>query len=175
MGNTPCKSKQPFYLAFLSERDGLKKWRGFFLRRRIALCSLKRMPVLTEYHVIDFQQIHWLRGKIPLICCREQKPAFFQSVALTLWFCCLCERSAIILVEMFSDMCCLEDNASPPELSDKHSGSIRDGWLREEEMLKKWVIFTFCVFLFVGQVTGIYIAVEETLLGFVLSSKLLSR
>ena len=42
-------------------------------------------------------------------------------------------------------------------------------------MLKKWVIFTFCAFLFVVQVTGIYIAVEETLLGFVLSSKLLSR
>ena len=35
-----------------------------------------------------------------------------QSVALTLWFCCLYERSTIILVEMFSDMCCLEDNAS---------------------------------------------------------------
>ena len=110
-----------------------------------------------------------------MICCREQNAAFFQSIALTLWFCCLCERSAIILVEMFSDMCCLEDNASPPELSDKHSGSIRDGWLREEDMLKTWVIFTFCVFLFVVQVTGIYIAVQETLLGFVLSSKLLSR
>ena len=35
-----------------------------------------------------------------------------QSVALTLWFCCLYERSTIILAEMFSDMCCLEDNAS---------------------------------------------------------------
>ena len=54
------------------------KWPGFFLRRRIALCSLKRMPVLAEYHVIDFQQIHWLRGKIPLIYCREQKAAFFS-------------------------------------------------------------------------------------------------
>ena len=46
------------------------KWPGFFLRRRLALFSLKRMPVLAEYH--DFRQIHWLRGKIPLTC-REQK------------------------------------------------------------------------------------------------------
>ena len=60
------------------------------------LCSLKRMPVLAEYHIIDFWQIHWLRGKISLTCC--------QSVALTLWFCCLYEKSIIILVEMFSDM-----------------------------------------------------------------------
>ena len=41
------------------------KWPGFFLRHRIALCSLKHMPVLAEYHVTDFRQIHWLRGKIP--------------------------------------------------------------------------------------------------------------
>ena len=45
-------------------------------------------------------------------CCREQQAGFYQSVALTLWFCCLYERSTIMLVEMFSDMCCLEDNAS---------------------------------------------------------------
>ena len=88
------------------------KWPGFFLRRRIALCSLKRMPVLTKYHVINFWQIHWLRGKIPLTCCQEHKAAFCQSAALTLWFCCLYERSTIILVEMFSAMCCLGDNAS---------------------------------------------------------------
>ena len=53
------------------------KWPGFFLRRRIALCSLKRMPVLAEYHVIDFQQIHWPRIKIPLTC-RERKAAFWS-------------------------------------------------------------------------------------------------
>ena len=52
------------------------KWPGFFLRRRIALCHLKRMPVLANYHVIDFGQIHWLRGKIPLTCCRQQKVGF---------------------------------------------------------------------------------------------------
>ena len=70
---------------------------------------LKRMPLLADYHVIDFRQIHWLRGKISLTCCREQKAAFL-SVALTLWFCCLYERWTIILVEMFSDMCYLKDN-----------------------------------------------------------------
>ena len=53
-------------------------WPGFFLRRRIALCSLKRMPILAQYHVIYFRQIHWLRGKIPLTCCREQKAAFWS-------------------------------------------------------------------------------------------------
>ena len=69
----------------------VKKWPWFFLRRRIALCSLKRMPVLVEYHVIDFRQIHWLRGKIPLTCCREQKAAFLSggsvnvAVLLPLW------------------------------------------------------------------------------------------
>ena len=100
------------YPAFLCGREGYSSGLGFSFVVEIALCSLKRMPVLAEYHVIDFQQIPWLRGKIPLICCREQKAAFFQSVALTLWFCCLCEGSTIILVEMFSDMCRLEDNAS---------------------------------------------------------------
>ena len=49
-----------------------------FFRRRIALCSLKRLPVMAEYHVIDFRKIHWLRGKISLTCCREQKAAFLS-------------------------------------------------------------------------------------------------
>ena len=97
-------------LPFRKRRVKFLPW--FFLRRRIALCSLKRIPVLAEYHVIDFRQFHWLRGKISLTCCREQQAGFCQSVALTLWFCCLYERSTIMFVEMFSDMCCLEDNAS---------------------------------------------------------------
>ena len=44
--------------------------------------------------------------------CSPRLPIFCRSVALTLWFCSLYERSTIILVEMFSDMCCLEDNIS---------------------------------------------------------------
>ena len=40
-------------------------------------------------------------------------------------------------------------------------------WLREEDMLKRWVMFTLCLV----QVTRIYMAVEETLLAFVLASK----
>ena len=62
-----------------------------FLRRRIALWSLKRMPVMADYHVIDFRQIHWLRGKISLTFCREQKTAFLSVgsanvvVFLPLW------------------------------------------------------------------------------------------
>ena len=46
-----------------------------FLRRRIAFCSLKRLPVLAEYHAIDFRKI---RGKISSTCCREQKAAFLS-------------------------------------------------------------------------------------------------
>ena len=60
----------------------VKKWPWFFLRRRIALCGLKRMPVLVGYHVIDFRQIHWFRGKIPLTSCREQKAAFMSAGVL---------------------------------------------------------------------------------------------
>ena len=33
---------------------------------------------LADYHVIDFRQIHWLRGKITLTCCREQSVAFLS-------------------------------------------------------------------------------------------------
>ena len=44
--------------------------------------------------------------------------------------------------------------------------------LREEDMLKRWVIFTFLCLM---QVTRIYIAVEEKLLSFVVASKRLPR
>ena len=33
------------------------------------------MPVLAEYHVIDFRQIYRFRGKLPLTCRQEQKAA----------------------------------------------------------------------------------------------------
>ena len=49
------------------------------------------MPVLAEYHLIDFRQIHWLRGKIPLRFVEMKRQLFGHSVALTLWFCCLYE------------------------------------------------------------------------------------
>ena len=55
--------------SFQEETGIVLAW--IFLRGRIALCSLKRMPVLAKYHVINFRQIHWLRSKIPLTCCRE--------------------------------------------------------------------------------------------------------
>ena len=41
----------------------------------------------------------------------ERRNGSFLSVVV-LWFCCHCERSIIILVEIFSDMYCLVDNAS---------------------------------------------------------------
>ena len=65
-------------------------------------------------HVVDIRQSHWLRGKIPAKCCRDERrngSVFFFPVVV-LWFCCHCERSEIILVEIFSDICCLVTNAS---------------------------------------------------------------
>ena len=58
------------YIQLLYPSSSLCRW--------IALCSLKCMPVLAEYHVINFRQIHWLRGKIPLTFCWEQKAAFLS-------------------------------------------------------------------------------------------------
>ena len=57
--------------------------------------KLSRVALGTRMHVVEVK-----------------RQLFCQSVALTLWFCCLYERSTIILGEMYSDMCCLEDNAS---------------------------------------------------------------
>ena len=56
-----------------------------------------------------------------------------------------------MLVEMFSEMCCLEDNASQNvrqrQWLDPFNRDRRwDRWLREEDMLKRWVIFTFYVY-----------------------------
>ena len=72
----------------------------------------------------------------------DKRQLFCQSVALTLWFRCLYERSTIILVEMFSDMCCLEDNASR---NCPTNTVARSTIIMEEDMLKRWVIFTFYV------------------------------
>ena len=47
-----------------------------------------------------------------------------------------------------------------------------DCWFREDDMLKRWVIFHF---LCLVQVTRIYIAFEEILLCFVLASKRVPR
>ena len=76
-------------------------------------------------HVVDFRQSHWLRGEIPAKHCQDERKngRFFLSVVV-LWFCCHCERSKIILVEIFSDMFCLVVNASWNCQIDKHTGSI---------------------------------------------------
>ena len=76
-------------------------------------------------HVVDFRQSLWLRGKIPAKCCQDERKngSFFLSVVV-LWFCCHCERSKIILVELFSDMCCLDDIASWNCQTNTLAGSI---------------------------------------------------
>ena len=103
------------------------------------------MLVLADYHVTDFRQIHWPRSKISLTRCREQKAAFLSVGRLTLWSFGLCERSTIILVEMFSEMCCLKDDVSrnchTNTVARSGVSAIRrsDRWLREEYMLNRWV------------------------------------
>ena len=87
-----------------------------------------------KYHVVNFQQSHWLRVKIPSKCCQGQ---LFLSVVVLL-FCCQCERSKIILVEIFSDMCCLEDNASCNCQTNTFNRDRRsDCWMREEDIPKR--------------------------------------
>ena len=98
--------------------------------------------------------------------------------SVKLWFCCLYERSTIILVEMFSDMCCLENNAS-------QNCQTETQWLdpfNRESALRSLVArrrpakkVSNVHFLCLVQVTRIYIAVEETLLGFGLASKRVPR
>ena len=63
------------------------KWPGFFLCHQIAVCSLKRMPVMAEYHVIDFWQIHGREAKYPSHVGENKRQLFCQSVPLTFWFC----------------------------------------------------------------------------------------
>ena len=124
------------------------KWPGFFLRRRIALCSLKCMLVLAEYHVIDFRQMYRFRGKLLLTCC-----------------CCLCERLTIILVEMFSNMCYIEDNASRNCQTNTVAPSILSRsalWSLVARRRHDKKVGNFH-FIYLVQVTRFYIAVEETL------------
>ena len=125
----------------------------------------------------DFRQIHWPRSKISLTRCREQKAAFLSVGRLTLWSFGLCERSTIILVEMFSEMCCLEDNVSRNCQTNTvaRSGLSRSALrsLVARRIHAKQVGNAH--FLCLVQVTRIYIAVEETLLGFVLASKRVPR
>ena len=71
------KIKERYTRPFFQEETGFKMAWVFPSSSNRPLL-FKRMPVLAEYHVIDFRQIHWLRGKISLTCCREQKAAFLS-------------------------------------------------------------------------------------------------
>ena len=102
-------------------------------------------------HVVDSRQSHWLRGKIPAKHCQDERKngRVFLSVVV-LWFCCHCESSKIILVEIFSDMCCLVDNASWNCQTNTlaryiYPRSALQSLMRGEGMLKRWVIFSFYV------------------------------
>ena len=109
------------YLAFLWGRDRLKNSLSFSFMVKSPSC-------------LYWQNITWsisskfigVEAKSPSLVVENKRQLFCQLVAreaLTLFFCCLYERSTIILVEMFSNMCCLEDNASWN--CQTNSGSIR--------------------------------------------------
>ena len=80
-----------------------------------------------KYHVVDFRQSHWLRAKIPAKHFQDERRNGSFFVSGVLWFCCHCGRSNIFLVESFSDMCCLVDNASWNCQTNTLAGSIYPG------------------------------------------------
>ena len=107
--HSPCRPDN--YPAFLKGRDRYNSGPGFSLS--------------TNWHLLF--KVHECTGEISrgrfeanslskfpwnVVKMKEEKAAFLSVVELTLWLCCLCEKSTIILVEIFSDMCCLEDNTS---------------------------------------------------------------
>ena len=107
--------------------------------------SSSNRPLLFKAHactggisVINVRQIHWLRGKISLKCCREQKAAFLSVGSVNVVV--LLPLLTIILVEMFK-WYVLSRGLCIPELWYKRSGSIRlknrdrrwDCWLREKD------------------------------------------
>ena len=54
----------------VNTRPSIQEEKGYkmawvFPSLRIGLCSLKRMSVLAEYHMIDFWQIHGREAKSP--------------------------------------------------------------------------------------------------------------
>ena len=102
------------YPAFLSGRDGYSSGLSF-------LC-VDVPPFALWSECVNWRNITWsifdkfigLEPKSPwhVVEIKQEKAVFCQSVGLTVLFCGLYESSTIILVEIFSDMCCLEDNAS---------------------------------------------------------------
>ena len=97
-----------------------------------------------------FRENSLAQRQSPLDMLSRTKGSFFQSVALTLCFCCLYERLTISLVEMFSNICFLEDNPSQhcqqTQWLDPFNRDRRcDPQFRKEDILKRWVNFTFCV------------------------------
>ena len=130
------------------------------------------MPVLAEHHVIDFRQIHWLRGKIPLTCCWEQKAAFLSVGSINVVVLLPLREIDNYFGRKFS-WSVLSRGKCTPELSEKHSCWIHlleialQSLIARRRHAKKVGNFHF---LCLVQVMIIYIAVEETILAFVLAS-----
>ena len=106
-----------------------------------------------------------LEANSPRNVVKNKRQLFCQLVALTLLFCCLCERLTIILVEMFSNMCYIEDNASRNCQTNTVARSVSSRlalWslVARRRHAKKVGNFHF---IYLVQVTRFYIAVEETL------------
>ena len=102
------------YPAFPLGRDGYSSGLGFLL--------VDVPPFALWSECVNWRNITWsifdkFIGLEPksawyVVEIKQEKAVFCQSVGLTVLVCGLYDRSTIILVEIFSDMSCLEDIAS---------------------------------------------------------------
>ena len=102
------------YPAFPLGRDGNSSGLGFLL--------VDVPPFALWSECVNWRNITWsifdkFIGLEPksawyVVEIKQEKAVFCQSVGLTVLVCGLYDRSTIILVEIFSDMSCLEDIAS---------------------------------------------------------------
>ena len=113
------------------------------LRRYTTLRCRKCLRMRRDkYHVVDFQQSHWLRVKIPSKCLKKWQ-LFLSRVVL--WFCRHCERSRFW--SKFSVICVVWKIMHPATVRQTHWWWLKndpfdrdrrcDCWMREGDMPKK--------------------------------------
>ena len=132
--------KRDLILTFCTQRQRLPN--------DVLNATWRRSPakLWKKWHVIYFGQCHWLRGKNAremLLRWKKRWQLFFgsDSVAIS----CHCKRSKIILVEVLTELCSLENIASWNwrKIAVAWSDSVL---LHVEDMPKRWVIFTLFVY-----------------------------
>ena len=106
----PSENKNLFLKGRRQPKFALITWPSFqeetSFKMALVFPSSSNRPLLFKAHactggisVINVRQIHWLRGKISLKCCREQKAAFLSVGSVNVVV--LLPLLTIILVEMF--------------------------------------------------------------------------